>query len=91
MDLGQAIKTLRKMKGISQKRLAEAAGISANALSSIERDEAWPTKTTINLICDALEVPTSCLLFASITEEDVPTHSRNVFLALKQPILELFR
>lgn len=91
MDLGQAIKTLRKMKGISQKQLAEAAGISANALSSIERDEAWPTKTTINLICDALDIPTSCLLFASITEEDVPLHGRSVFRALKQPILELFR
>ena len=90
MNLGQAIKTIRKKKGMSQKDLAGKAGISANALCSIERDEAWPTKTTINLICDALEIPVSALLFASIEEQDVPTYSRATFLALREPIVKLF-
>jgi transcriptional regulator with XRE-family HTH domain len=90
MNIGEAIREIRKAKGISQKQLAEEACISANALSSIERDEAWPTKTTISLICDALDIPVSCLLFASITEEDVPSERRAVFQALRKPIIELF-
>ena len=74
---------IRKAKGISQKVLAEKADISATALSIIETDKAWPTKTTINLICDALEIPVSYLLFASITEEDVPSERRAIFQALR--------
>lgn len=72
MDLGQAIKTMRKKKGASQKQTAAKAGISANALCSIEKNEAWPSKSTIYAICEALGIPVSCLLFASITDEDVP-------------------
>lgn len=90
MDLGQAIKTMRKKKGVSQKQTAAKAGISANALCSIEKNEAWPSKSTIYAICEALGVPPSCLLFASITDEDVPERNRAVFNALKHPILDLF-
>ena len=81
---------IRKAKGISQKVLAEKVDISATALCNIEIEKVWPTKTTINLICDALEIPVSCLLFASITEEDVPSERRAVFQALRKPIIDLF-
>ena len=36
MDIGNAIKTLRKQKKITQKQLAELCEISTNALCSIE-------------------------------------------------------
>lgn len=90
MDLGQAIKTMRAKKGATQKEIAAKAGLSANALCSIERNESWPTNATIHAICDALGIPVSCLLFASITDEDVPEQNRAIFNALKQPILDLF-
>lgn len=90
MDLGQAIKTMRAKKGVSQKQLAAVAGISANALCGIEKGDTYPSKSTISAICDGLGIPVSCLLFASITDEDVPEKSRAVFNALKQPILDLF-
>jgi transcriptional regulator with XRE-family HTH domain len=90
MDLGHAIKTLRAQKGATQKEIAAKAGLSANALCSIEKNEAWPTKATIQAISEALGVPISCLLFASITDEDVPEKNRAIFNALKQPILDLF-
>lgn len=55
-----------------------------------KKNEAWPTKATIQAISEALGVPISCLLFASITDEDVPEKNRAIFNALKQPILDLF-
>ena len=39
MDIGTAIKTIRKEKGISQKKLAEMVGISVNSLCQIEISE----------------------------------------------------
>ena len=90
MDIGQAIKTFRKKKGVSQKWLAEQSGISANALCSIENDKAFPSKATINSICRALDIPTSWLLFASLTDEDIPEEKLAVFKALQKPMLELF-
>lgn len=89
MEIGQAIKMIRKEKGISQKELARMADISANALCKIEQDQAWPSKTTIQLICDALEISVGSLLFASITEEDIPSYNRPVFRALREPIIKL--
>lgn len=90
MDIGTAIKTFRTKRGISQKDLAKYAGISANALCSIEKDKSFPSKETINAICDVLEVPVGYLLFASITDDDVPPQKLEVFKALQEPLLKLF-
>lgn len=90
MNLGAIIKTFRTKRGISQKDLAKYAGISANALCSIEKDKSFPSKETINAICDVLEVPVGYLLFASITDDDVPPQKLDVFKALQEPLLKLF-
>ena len=89
MDIGKAIKTIRKAKGLSQKALAEKAGISANAMCSIENNDSFPNKSTISRICNALDIPISYLLFASITDEDVPEDKLPVFKALYEPIIKL--
>lgn len=86
MDIGNAIKTLRKNNGLSQKQLAEMCEISVNALCQIENDQTFPHKSTIKKICDALEVPTSYLLFFSITDEDVPADKRDFFNSLNPAI-----
>ncbi len=86
MDIGTAIKFIRKEKGIGQKQLAESCGISANALSQIEINSSFPQKQTIKKICDALEIPISYLLFFSITDEDVPDDKKLVFNSLNTAI-----
>lgn len=89
MDIGSAIKSIRTRKKITQKDLAAKCGISANALCSIEKNTSFPTKETINKICEALEIPVSYLLFFSITEEDVPEDKLCIFNALKEPIQKI--
>lgn len=90
MNIGQAIKEMRMRHSISQKELAKKIGISANAMCSIEKGYSFPSKETINAICSALEIPVSYLLFSSITEEDVPEEKREVFNALREPMMKLF-
>ena len=89
MNIGETIKTFRKKKGISQKELAEKSGMSANALCSIEKDKSFPSKETIKALCSSLEISPSHLLFASISEEDIPQNKREVFRVLQKPLLEL--
>ena len=90
MELGSAIKDLRIKKGITQKDLAEKAGLSANALCNIEKGYAFPPKETIKAICNALEIPVSLLLFSCITDEDIPEDKRYAFGILREPILKVF-
>lgn len=82
MNLGTAIKQLRKKRGITQKALAEMANISANALNMIESNENFPQKGTLKAICGALNVPVSYVLFMSIDEEDIPEHKKLAFRSL---------
>lgn len=86
MDIGTAIKVLRKEKGFGQKQLAELCGISVNALSQIEINSTFPQKNNIKKICEALEIPVSYLLFFSISDEDVPDDKKIVFKSLNSAI-----
>ena len=90
MNLGQTIKMIRKEKGISQKELAQKSGLSGNALCSIENDKSFPCKDTINSICKALNISAGFLLFASLTEDDIPKEKLPIFRALHEPIMKLF-
>ena len=40
---------------------------------------------------NAMDVPVSYLLFASITDDDIPQDKLPIFKALQKPILDLFK
>jgi transcriptional regulator with XRE-family HTH domain len=89
MNIGTAIKILRKAKKIGQKELSESCGLSVNALSQIETNAAFPHKNNINKICEALGVPMSYLLLFSISDEDIPEDKKLVFNSLNSTIKSL--
>ncbi len=57
IDVGQRLKALREERGISMRSLARRSGLSANALSMIERGLTSPSVSTLNKLANALEVP----------------------------------
>ena len=83
MNVGNAIKAFRKRKGLSQKDLAQVCGLSANAMCSIENNESFPSRESLEKISAALGIPTSYLMFFAVTDEDVPEEKRVVFNAMK--------
>ncbi|MBP1631560.1 MAG: 3 family transcriptional regulator protein [Bacteroidetes bacterium] len=89
MDIGIAIKTLRKRKKISQKDLAKECNLSVNALCNIENNISFPQKSTISRICEVLNIPTSYLLFFSISDDDIPNDKKAVFDSLNSTIKNL--
>lgn len=86
MNIGKAIKEIRKRKGIARKDLAARIGISVYALSRIERRKTFQWMNHIDIICDALGVAQSVLMFFSISEEDIPEHKRELFHTLAEPL-----
>lgn len=57
VDVGLRLRLLREERGISMRALARRSGLSANALSMIERGLTSPSVSTLNKLATALEVP----------------------------------
>lgn len=54
IDVGNRLRQLREARGISMRTLATMSGLSANALSMIERGKTSPSVSTLYRIADAL-------------------------------------
>ena len=59
---GDALRIMRKERGLSQEALAERAEMAADYLGFIERGENVPTLTIMLRLADALDVPPSRML-----------------------------
>lgn len=73
LQLGIAISTLRKMRGLSQEQLAEKANVSRSHISSIEAPgvvRPFSLEVFFNL-ADALEVDPADLINASVFPDRV--------------------
>lgn len=62
MTIGMKIQTLRKQRGMSQEQLAEALGVSRQAVSKWEAEQSVPDIDKIISICDYFGVTTDYIL-----------------------------
>ena len=60
--LGEAVRTLREARGLTQESLADRAGVSANYVGDTERGERNISVRALWLLADGLNVPASTLL-----------------------------
>ena len=79
MNLGVAIRSVRRQLGITQQELAEKSGISQTSLSQIENAVKRPSNKTIQSICNVLEVPEAVLYILAMQDTDVATNKKNVY------------
>lgn len=61
VDVGERIRQLRQERELSMRALAALGGISANALSNIERGRTSPSVSTLYKLAEALGVPITVL------------------------------
>jgi transcriptional regulator with XRE-family HTH domain len=57
VDVGTNLRKLREARKVSMRALAKTSGLSANALSMIERGRTSPSVSTLYKLAEALEVP----------------------------------
>ena len=70
LSVGERLRILRTERNLSQRALAQAAGVSTNSVSLIERDEISPSVSTIQNLATALHVRIS-YFFEDETEQSV--------------------
>ena len=88
MNIGRAIKLCRTQKNLNQSELAELAGISESYLSHIENGKRDPSLTTVEKIAEALNIPSSILIFLAADKSDLKGISSDLaeklsYIALK--------
>ena len=83
MNLAQRIQSLRKQKGLSQENLAHELGVSRQAVSKWESEQAYPDLDKIILISDYFHVSSDYLLKGTLAENTEPETHKEI-----PPILE---
>lgn len=71
MNIGEAIKKLRKEANITQSELASRAGITQTYLSQVEGDLKTVSPGTVVDIASALNVAVAVVYLTAITEADI--------------------
>lgn len=86
MNLGPAIRSIRKDKGFTQAELARGSGITQTYLSLLESGSKEPSLTTLRAICKVLQMPIPFILFKALSDEDIVEERREHFRSLKPKI-----
>ena len=79
MNIGAAIKSIRKKLSITQYELAEKCDLSQTSLSQIETGIKRPSQRTITKVCTVLDIPESIIYIVAMQESDVPASKRGVY------------
>lgn len=86
MNLGKAVKDLRKIRGLTQCNFCEKIGITQSYLSQVENGVKEPSIDVLKKIADALDTPIPVLFWFTLSEEDVDDNKREVFKLLKPSV-----
>jgi transcriptional regulator with XRE-family HTH domain len=71
VNISERITTLREEKGLSIRALGRLSGLSANAISVIERGLSSPSVSTLYKISNALEIPVTAFFEQPESEKNV--------------------
>lgn len=71
VNVGESLQRLRGERGLSIRALAKISGLSANALSMIERGRTSPSVSTLYKLAEALNVPVTAFFGAPEEREQV--------------------
>jgi serine/threonine-protein kinase RsbW len=80
MNIGVRLKELRDLRGISLRKLAKKAGVSASFISQVEQSKCQPSLNTLRKISEALDVAISYLLEPEGNETSSPKEAIEIRL-----------
>ena len=89
MDLGKAIKQLRKQKNYNQKQFCDIVEITQTYLSLLENNKRKPSMEVLEKIASKLETPFAVLLWFTLDSTDVEPRKLEMFELLKPSIDKL--
>lgn len=79
MNIGIAIKQLRKQRKLSQAELAEQSGLTQTALSQIENGSRRPNTESMKKLTEFFKVPEIVIYLLATESNDVPAEKKEMF------------
>lgn len=90
MQIGDLIKKIRTIRGLTQTQLTEKLGISQNYLSLIETNKKKPSSNIINAFATQLKISEDAILFlATDPPIELNVEDKNKYIRLQDHILSL--
>jgi len=89
MDIGLAIKTVRKKLGIQQKDLAQSCNLSQTSISQIENSLKKPSPKNLERLCQALGIPEPMIYIIALQETDIPYNKKEAYKVLHSSMVDL--
>ncbi len=89
MNYSRALRTLREVRRLKQKDLAEKAGLDASYVSQIESGKRIPSTSAVEAISNALGVPVALLMLFASDAEDLKGISPEKARQLEVRLLEI--
>lgn len=83
MNLGERIRDLRTLRGMSIRKLAQAAGITPSMLSQIENEQVNPSIQTLRSLARVMDVPLYSFFQEERREETVVTPESRMTIGRK--------
>jgi len=79
MNIGKAIKYLRKKHELNQQQLAKEAGLTQTALSQFESGARRPNAQSLKKLTDFFKVPEIVIYMLATEVNDVPDAKKEMF------------
>lgn len=89
MSFGNALKMCRTQKKVSKTQLAQLSGLSISYLTLLEQDKRDPNLSTIEKICDALNIPISIFIFLAFDKNEIDGINHELAKLLSLTALQL--
>lgn len=89
MELGLQLKSIRKIKGYTQKQVCDEVGMSQTYLSHVETGKVNVSSNLLNFMCWFYKVPPQFVYWKTLKDTDVPLRKRKQFKQLNPVMLSL--
>lgn len=86
MDIGTAIRTLRRKECLLQEEFAKRVGISQTYLSQIEKGHKKPSMDVLEAMAKDLKLPLPLMFWFGVDESDIEETKREAYRILKPSI-----
>jgi transcriptional regulator with XRE-family HTH domain len=86
MNIGEALKTIREKRSLTQVEVAKKLKVTQAHVSRIENGKSQPGKAILSKMCKLYKVPPSIPMIMAMEEVDVPKSNAKLYVQLKPAI-----
>lgn len=79
MNLGKALKHIRKERNLKAKEVSQITGMNPNSISMMETNKSVPKLSTLATLADLYKTDVARIYLMAIEPEDIPEKNRHLW------------